>query len=162
MTLDIVAVGVLLSLVVGLGTLGTVLLVRGWVERLRGEQERAIAELRERLSKLEAETAYLRDLLEERGSRLKLLGDRLEELRSELEEARERLRALEDLALARLEEKPKKRESGETSGQDLERDLLDLKILALYRQGYSIREIAKMVGLSKSTVHRRLKKLLGK
>ena len=176
MAVDIVAVGVLLSLGVGLGTLGTVLWLKGRVERLeagqarlRADQERVAVELEEKLRKLEAEVAYLRELLEERGSRLKLLEDKLEvletenkALRAELEEARERLRALEDLALARLEEKSRRSGDGETHDQDLERELLDLKILALYRQGYSIREIAKMVGLSKSTVHRRLKKLLGK
>jgi len=37
---------------------------------------------------------------------------------------------------------------------------IDLKILELYYKGYSLRQIAKIVGLSHTTVHRRLKKLL--
>ena len=37
---------------------------------------------------------------------------------------------------------------------------IDLKILELYGKGYSLRKIAKEVGLSHTTVARRLKKLL--
>ena len=37
---------------------------------------------------------------------------------------------------------------------------IDLRILELYNQGYSLRKIAKEVGLSHTTVARRLKKLL--
>ncbi|HIP66242.1 MAG TPA: winged helix-turn-helix transcriptional regulator [Pyrodictium sp.] len=172
MGIDVVLPLLLLSLGVGLGTFGTVLWLKGRIvrleaeqARLRADQKRVAVELEEKLEKLEAEVAYLRKLLEERSSRLKLLEDKLEALkaenralRAELGEARDRLRALEDLVLARMGEKAKI----EAHEQNLERELLDLKILALYKQGYSIREIAKMVGLSKSTVHRRLKKLLGK
>jgi len=39
---------------------------------------------------------------------------------------------------------------------------IDMKILELYSKGYSLRQIAKEVGLSHTTVHRRLKKLLQK
>ena len=38
---------------------------------------------------------------------------------------------------------------------------IDLRILELYNQGYSLRKIAREVGLSHTTVARRLKKLLG-
>jgi DNA-directed RNA polymerase specialized sigma24 family protein len=140
MPVDVALLGALLSLGVGLGTLGTVLTLKA------------------RVSRLEAENRYLRELLEERGSRLKLVEDRLERLEAENRELRERLAALEDIAAASREPSEKQKTN---SSQELERDLVDLKILALYRQGYSIREIAKMVGLSKSTVHRRLRKLLG-
>jgi len=37
---------------------------------------------------------------------------------------------------------------------------LDLRILELYYRGLSLRQIAKEVGVSHTTVHRRLKKLL--
>ena len=39
---------------------------------------------------------------------------------------------------------------------------IDMKILELYSKGYSLRQIAREVGLSHTTVHRRLKKLLGR
>jgi transcriptional regulator of acetoin/glycerol metabolism len=139
MPVDIALLGTLLSLGLGLGTLGTVLLLRA------------------RVSRLEAENKYLRELLEERGSRLKLVEDRLAALEAENRELRERLAALEDIAVSR---EPSEQQETNNKQGEIERDLLDLKILALYKQGHSIREIAKIVGLSKSTVHRRLKKLL--
>ena len=39
-------------------------------------------------------------------------------------------------------------------------DNLDHRILELYAKGYSYNKIAKMLGVSKSTVYRRLRKLL--
>jgi len=44
----------------------------------------------------------------------------------------------------------------------MEKTNIDLKILELYYKGYSLRQIAKEVGVSHTTVHRRLKKLLTK
>jgi len=50
----------------------------------------------------------------------------------------------------------------ESEKQKEENVNIDLKILELYNKGYSLRQIAKEVGLSHTTVSRRLKKLLGK
>ena len=174
MAFEMIAAVALLSLGMGLGTIGTVLWLKLRVTALEAELEglrtarERVRELEERLRKLEAENTYLQGLLEERGSRLKLLEDRLaaleaenKTLRTELQEAWNKLHTLEDLVVSTAATKPKEPQGGSDQEQAIEQDLLDLKILALYRQGYSIREIAKVVGLSKSTVHRRLKKLLG-
>ena len=42
----------------------------------------------------------------------------------------------------------------------MEKTNIDLKILELYYKGYSLRQIARQVGLSHTTVHRRLRKML--
>ena len=75
MGVDVVLPLLLLSLGMGLGTLGTVLWVNSRVSRLKAEQdqlrakqEHLVAELEGRLEKLEAEVAHLRD---PRGARFK-------------------------------------------------------------------------------------------
>ena len=58
----------------------------------------------------------------------------------------------------RLEETMKtKQQHGRTRPADL-----DKKILELWSRGYSLRQIAREVGVSHSTVYRRLKKILEK
>jgi len=80
-----------------------------------------------------------------------------------LSKIEERVKTLEDYILSSLEERERpERPLGprERKADREEEEIVNLKILTLYKNGYSIRQIAREVGLSKSTVHKRLKKLL--
>jgi len=84
------------------------------------------------------------------------------ELKKKLEDLKrieDRLHLLEELVLERNKpiEKPK---PVAQKRRDIDEEYINMKIYVLYKQGKSIREIAKQLGLSKSTVHRRLKKIL--
>ena len=85
--------------------------------------------------------------------------ERIEHLETLVKDLNRRLEVVEDLSIARA-----RREATSTREVEQPRSVddryIDLKILALYQKGYSIRQIAKELGLSKSTVHRKLKKLL--
>ncbi len=113
---------------------------------------------------LKAELSHLRNNLELERSKLEELRVENERLKLELErvkEAIEHVDELEEVVKLLLERKERKsRESGIEKQQVARDPMLDLKIISLYRQGYSIRKIAEMVGLSKSTVHRIVKKAL--
>ena len=120
---------------VSLGTLSTYLYTRGKLEGLRDQVD------------------MLKSMFQERDGRLTHLENAYEKIE-------DRIAVLEDITLERhghLKPQPK-RETPKGNGED--REILDLKILALHKNGYSIRQIAREVGLPKSTVHKRLKKLL--
>ena len=108
---------------------------------------------RQRIGFLDSKVDMLKSMFQERDGRLK----HLEDIYTKLED---RIAVLEDITLERhghLKPQPK-REAPGGNGED--REILDLKIMALHKNGYSIRQIAREVGLPKSTVHKRLKKLL--
>lgn len=112
--------------------------------------------MRQRLEALGSRVDMLVSLVEERGVRLKRLEDSYKGLE-------DRLSVLEDLAVHRSAPANPRIdvESSSTGSSGGEEDeILNLKILALHKNGYSIRQIAREVGLSKSTVHKRLKRLL--
>ncbi len=80
-----------------------------------------------------------------------------------LSKIEERVKTLEDYILSSLEERERPDRPlrpRERKADSEEEEIVNLKILTLYKNGYSIRQIAREVGLSKSTVHKRLKKLL--
>jgi len=91
------------------------------------------------------------------------LAKEIEVLRMRVEDLNQRISILEDLRLSQL-----RREVGGSANTSSNtktsrvRDpkLIDLKILALYQKGYSLRQIAKEVGLSHVAVYKRLKKML--
>lgn len=150
-------------LLLSLGFLGGTLGTLSWLYyRLRGI-EAELRETREKVSRLEAENKLLERLLGEREERIKLLQDRVEKLEEQLASLEDKVGYLQSIALGK-EAPPqgKEQDQGQEGLEEIDQELIDLKILALYKQGYSIRQIAKEVGLSKSTVHRRLKKLLEK
>jgi hypothetical protein len=89
-------------------------------------------------------------------SRVKNLEDELARVRGELRRFEDRVSTLEDFKIESVRGLDKR---GDRPKED---KYLDLKILKLYSEGKSIREIASEVGMSKSSVHRRLKKLLSK
>ena len=74
----------------------------------------------------------------------------------------ERLQVIEDYIQSTIKgnEREQPREEGNNNGVDWE--LVNLRIITLYKNGYSIRQIARELGLSKSSVHRRLRRMLGK
>jgi hypothetical protein len=96
-------------------------------------------------------------------SRIDTLNSRVKELEDELARVRGELRRFED-RVSTLEDFKIESVRGLDKGGDRPKEdkYLDLKILKLYSEGKSIREIASEVGMSKSSVHRRLKKLLSK
>ncbi len=130
-------------------------------------ENRALREiLEEKTRRLEEANKGLRAILEERDSRLKLLEEKLGELENKLSGVSSRVSILSDLvgSLAKQPEGSSRERESEISlkPNDLEEDpeLLDMRILVLRRQGYSIRKIAQELGIPKSTVHKKLKKLL--
>lgn len=142
MPVDMVAMLLAALLAVSLGTLGTLHRLSRRNELLEGKVRR-----------LEEENRALKELIEEERRTLE----------ERLKRYEERIAALEDLALGEYKHpKPRPRENTNNRGEDgeLEEEVLNLRILALYRNGYSIRQIARELGLSKSTVHRRLKRFL--
>ncbi len=148
-------------LLLSLGFLGGTLGTLSWLYyRLRGI-EAELGETREKVSRLEAENKLLERLLGEREERIKLLQHRVEKLEEQLASLEDKVGYLQSIALGK-EAPQSQAQAGQSELEELDQELIDLKILALYKQGYSIRQIAKEVGLSKSTVHRRLKKLLEK
>ncbi len=81
-------------------------------------------------------------------------------LEERLGKVEERIQVLEDYVQSSI------RDGGEMkqqprSNDNVDWELVDLRIITLYRNGYSIRGIARELGLSKSSVHRRLRKILG-
>ncbi len=75
----------------------------------------------------------------------------------------ERVKTLEDYVLTTLKEREEPMKPRRIEGRkdrEVDNEIINLKILALHKNGYSIRQIAREVGLPKSTVHKRLKKLL--
>ena len=123
--------------------------------------------LGERLASLEAEAERLKGALGERGRSLVELGSRLGELEGRVALLAEEVGALRELAVQRSAEPSVGGERGGDAaklegglGKTDEEELLNLKILVLHKRGYSIRQIAREVGLSKTAVHRRLKRLL--
>ncbi len=148
-------------LLLSLGFLGGTLGTLSWLYyRLRGI-EAELRETREKVSRLEAENKLLERLLGEREERIKLLQHRVEKLEEQLASLEDKVGYLQSIALSK-EALQSQDQAGRGELEELDQELIDLKILALYKQGYSIRQIAKEVGLSKSTVHRRLRKLLEK
>jgi len=112
--------------------------------------------LKGELSHLRGELSSLRSKYED----LRLENESLKRELKRIEESIGRVNELEEVVKVLIEKRDVK-ESGST--KKVERDpMLDLKILSLHRKGYSIRKIAEIVGLSKSTVHRIIKKALEK
>jgi len=133
-TLLLVVAGVL---GVSIGTAGTYLYFKSKVDSLSSQVE------------------LLKSVFQEREERLRLLLSRLDKLD-------DRVSILEDLTVGRTSqgEKPRVKPSLDSARDEEDREIIDLKIIALHKNGYSIRQIAREVGLSKSTVHKRLKRLL--
>ena len=125
----------LIGIIALLGVAGTLGTYWKLSQRIR-EMERKLGELKRELSA----TRVLED-------KVKLLEDII----------REHVLGKQDNIKPRLKSKQSDRR---VNGFDEE--YLDLKIYVLYKQGKSIREIARELGLSKSTVHRRLKKIVEK
>jgi len=101
-------------------------------------------------------TLRLLSRIDKLNSRVKELEDELARVRGELRRFEDRVSTLEDFKIESIRGLDK---GGDKPKED---KYLDLKILKLYSEGKSIREIASEVGMSKSSVHRRLKKLLSK
>ena len=102
-----------------------------------------------------------RELLKERDERLKLLEKKIDEIEDMLKKHSERLSTLEDFALSSLKGSDVSQErKQEEKTQEEDDEEIDLRIWVLYNNGYSIRQIADDLGISKSTVHRRLQKIL--
>jgi len=172
--LDVMIVGLLalvggVSLGIGVSTLYAyrrVSTLEARVSSLESENRGLRQLLEEKARRLEEADRSLRAILEERDSRLRLLEEKLGELEDRLGEVSSRMSMLSDLvgSLVKQPEEP----SGETESKvslkpkELEEDpeLIDMRILVLRRQGYSIRKIAQELGIPKSTVHKRLKRLL--
>ena len=137
----------LLSLALGLGTLVWFKLRYITVET---------REFRKHIEHLETLNNLLVHLIKDREEKIKLLQDRLENLELRLGSIEDSLDHLRFIS-SDIEMNTQARKSIKLD--EIDQEVLDLKILVLYRQGYSIRQIAKELGLSKSTIHRRLKKL---
>jgi uncharacterized membrane protein len=150
--LPVEALEVLLALLAGV-SLGTLLSTIAY--------HRRVSTLEARLGRLEAELQGLKDVAAERGSRLGLLESRLQEIEARLARVGETLSTIQDIVLQPGSEPPTPSPRRDPSLEDEEEDedLINLKILALRRQGYSIRQIARELGIPKSTVHKRLKRL---
>ena len=155
-----------MSLVLGVSTLYVyrkLSTLRGRVDALESEN-RSLRELfQDRIRGLESEVGYVKRMFEERGSRLNLIESRLEDVESRLGSLETRLSSIQDLVLTLSR-------NGDGGGtpepqphiEDQDPEIVDMRILLLHRQGYSIRRIARELGIPKSTVHKRLKRLLGK
>jgi len=133
-----------LSLVLILETRETVKLKRA-VERLGNTLEASRNEglkLLERVRNLESENQALRK--------------RLEDLRALVEEVSK------SVGLSPSSSEPVTTAGSEISESvedpELRRRVLELRVLNLYRQGVSVKEIVRQTGLSKATVYRILKK----
>jgi len=111
---------------------------------------------------LKAEVSRLRERVEALSSRYEELRLENERLKLELERVREAVGRIDDLeeVIKLLLEKKEAKDSSPSKATATRDPMLDLKIISLHKQGYSLRKIAEVVGLSKSTVHRIIKKAL--
>ena len=98
-----------------------------------------------------------RGLLKEKDERLELLEEKIGEVEALLKKHGERISTLEDFTLSSFKEGGVKHQ--ESAPEEDDEDL-DLRIWVLYNNGYSLRRIAGELGLSKSTVQRRLQKVM--
>ena len=101
------------------------------------------------VSLLRSELRDLRRRYEDLLSEMAGLRLRLEEREAEVRDLKESLTYILN----------RRRGSKETSPSAARDPNIDLKVLALRQQGMSIREIARALGISKSTVHRILKRV---
>ena len=91
------------------------------------------------------------------------LTEEIEILRLRVEDLNQRISILEDLRLSQLRREATgsaNTSSNTKTSRVQDPKLIDLKILALYQKGYSLRQIAKEVGLSHVAIYKRLKKIL--
>ena len=167
--LETIIVGLLavlggVSLVLGVSTLrlrAQVSTLEARVSTLESENRGLRELLEERTSRLEEADRGLRGILEERDSRLKLLEERVLGLEERLEGVSSRVTMLGDLVETLVKQPEGEPSSSGKQSEELEDpDIVNMKILVLRKQGYSIRQIAKELGIPKSTVHKRLKQLI--
>lgn len=126
---------VVLSLVLGVSLSGTAVILV-WLRR-------EVSHLRKINSELLSRYEELRELLLSREDRLPELEDRLHTI---------------EKVVAALSKGAQSREGTRQQPKQVQRTpALELKVLALRQQGLSIRQIARALGISKSTVHRILK-----
>ncbi len=128
---------VVLSLVLGVSLSGTAVILV-WLRR-------EVSHLRKINSELLSRYEELRELLLSREDRLPELEDRLHTIEKVVAALSKGAQSREG---TRQQPKPK---------QVQRTPALELKVLALRQQGLSIRQIARALGISKSTVHRILK-----
>jgi len=135
----------LLSLVLILETLETF--------RLR----RAVVRLSNTLEASRAESAKLLERIRNLESENQALRRRLGDLRTLVEEVYKSL-GLTPSSPEPVATTESSSEATNVEDPELKRRVLELKVVNLYRQGMSVKEIAKQTGLSRATIYRILKK----
>jgi len=118
--------------------------------------KRVVEKLSNTLGASRAENAELLERIRNLESENQLLRKRLEDLRALVEEVSK------SAGLSPSSSEPAANTGSEKAGSvedpELRRRLLEIRVLNLYRQGVSVKEIVRQTGLSRATVYRILRK----